>query len=203
MSFCSNCGKELALQIKFCPSCGTKIIATEAKQYLKGYQEKMYKNTAISLQRTATKIVQNATKESFSTVAKNIKNALDSSQSTSEIFKPKPANTTKATTQKTAQLNSTWTWIYLILNGLLVYIGHQSDEAIGVLLFSVLILLLVFFRRNAAKPYNWFVKIILVIQLIFLIALIADGLEYVAITTLLYMAILFANFMLIIKGNKS
>ena len=95
-----------------------------------------------------------------------------------------------------------WTWIYIIMNALLLILGSKSEEVVGVLIFSVIILAIVFFRRKKEKPYNWLVKIILVVQLIFLVALIAESIEYISFFTLVFMGLLLANLALLFKGNN-
>ena len=205
MSFCSNCGQKLPTQIKFCPNCGTKISNIISKEHQIGYKEKMYKNTVISLKKEGENFIKNKANEAFTTFAKNKFTATESKRPISEVFKPKRVNTVaskESLPEKTKKFNK-WTWIYIIINGLLLYLGNQSEEVLGVLFFSFFILLMVFLRREKEKPYNWWVKIILVVQLIFLIALVADKFEYVSAITLLFIGLLVSNFILLFKGNKS
>ncbi|MFA5297844.1 MAG: zinc ribbon domain-containing protein [Lutibacter sp.] len=204
MSYCSNCGHSLTEQNKFCPSCGTKVLGVAIKQHLTGYQEKMYKNVAVSLKKEGQNFVTSKAKETLSSYAKNKFRTTESTQAISEIFKPERTDTNeeKATMSSTKKLNK-WTWIYVILNGLLIYLGYQSGEVIGVLLFSVLILSIIFLRRKKENPYNWLVKIILVIQLIFLVALIVERLTYISTITLLLIGLLLTDLILLFKGNNS
>lgn len=204
MSYCSNCGHSLTGQNKFCPSCGTKVLGVATKQHLTGYQEKMYKNVAISLKNEGQNFVTSKAKETLSSYAKNKFKTTESTQAISEIFKPERTDTNeeKATMSSTKKLNK-WTWIYVILNGLLIYLGYQSGEVIGVLLFSILILSIIFLRRKKENPYNWLVKIILVIQLIFLVALIVERLTYISTITLLLIGLLITDLILLFKGNNS
>jgi uncharacterized membrane protein YvbJ len=127
-----------------------------------------------------------------------------------EIPKEKPLQKTISKT-KTIENNSVsntksfnkWTWIYILINILLVILGSQSDDVMGVLIFSVLILVIVFFRRKSEKPYNWLVKIIQVIQCVLLFALIAESIEYISVYTLVFIGMLLANILLLFKGNNS
>jgi uncharacterized Zn finger protein (UPF0148 family) len=208
MSFCSNCGQKLATQIKFCPSCGTKISGVTSDltspQHLKEYQEKMYKNTVISLKDEGRKIIENKAKETFSSFAKHKFKTSESTQPIAEVFKPAKTfnNEVNKPVSSASKINK-WTWIYIVINALLVYFGNQLEEIVGVLFFSFFILLIVFIRRKKEKPYNWLVKIILVVQLIFLIALVADRLENITVITILLMGLLITNLMLLFNGNKS
>lgn len=200
MSYCSNCGHSLTGQNKFCPSCGTKVLGVATKQHLTGYQEKMYKNVAISLKKEGQNFVTSKAKEALSSFAKDKFKTSESTQAISEVFKPERTATNEEKSMK--KLNK-WTWIYVILNGLLIYLGYQSGEVIGVLLFSVLILFIVFLRRKKENPYNWVVKIILVIQVIFLVALVVERLTYISAITLLLIGLLLTDLILLFKGNNS
>ena len=203
MSFCSNCGHLLIAQDKFCTSCGSKLFGEVSKHHLSEYQEKMYKNVVISLKKEGQNFATSKAKEAFSTFTKNQFKSIEHPQAISEVFKPekRSGNQVKPNVSTASKLNK-WTWIYLILNGLLVYLGHQSDQVIGVLIFSVLILGIVFFRRKTEKPYNWLVKILLIIQLVFLVALVAEGIEYISYIIVLFIGLLITDFILLFKGNN-
>lgn len=206
MSFCSNCGQKIAAQIKFCPSCGTKVLGAATKQHLTGYKEKMYKKTVISLKNEGQKFIENKAKEAFSSFAKNKFKTAESTQPIAEVFKPYKTfdneDEVNTSVSSASKINK-WTWIYVVINTLLIYIGNQSDEVLGVLFFSFIILLIVFIRRKKEKPYNWLVKIFLIIQLVFLIALVVERLEYITFITLCLIGLLVTNFILLFKGNNT
>ncbi|MBI9040598.1 zinc-ribbon domain-containing protein [Lutibacter sp.] len=204
MSYCSNCGINNPLEAKFCPSCGTKIGIEASKKHLSSYKEKMYKNTIIGLKNEGKKIVENKAKEVFNSALSKSKNISEESQSISEVFKATKTfnNEVEEPNSSTKKINK-WTWIYIIITVLLLYFGNQSEEVIGVLIFSILILGIVFFRRKKEKPYNWLVKIIIGVQLIFLVALVADRLENFSAITILFIGLLITNIMLLLKGNNS
>lgn len=210
MKYCTQCGHELIEDAKFCASCGAKTELSNGnvgKPLMFKGESKSLKDKAISfgenaLQKEVQKKIQGET-------SNYVKSKLEESFSSNTIQENPTTNTVsknQTTENKTISNKNTinkWTWIYVILNGILVYFGHQSDQVIGVLLFSILILGIVFFRRNNDKPYNWLVKIILVIQLIFLIALVAEGIEYISYITLLFLGLLVTDLILLFKGNNS
>lgn len=210
MKYCSHCGNELIGNVKFCSSCGSNIEISKSQvgKPLRYKREgKSFYDNAIDL---AKKALQNDLGNRVQNETINyVKNQFEKSP-TATIQNEKPTaniiSETQTAENKTISNEKTinkWTWIYLILNGLLIYLGHQSDEVIGVLMFSVLILVVVFFRRKSEKPYNWLVKIILVIQLIFLIALIAEVIAYISTITLLFIGLAITNLALLFKGNNS
>lgn len=203
MSYCSNCGTNIPVEAKFCPSCGTKIVLKTANKYLTGYKEKMYKNTVMSLKNEGRNFAESKVKETFSSFTKKPTNVSEKTQSMSEVFK-----TTKKT--ETKQIDSVskvggitiWTWIYLIISALLVYNGYRIDTILGTLLFSVIVLLLVFLRKSKPNPYNWLVKIILVLQMAYLVLVLPEGILYLGINTLLLIGIFITDFVLLFKGNR-
>jgi L-cystine uptake protein TcyP (sodium:dicarboxylate symporter family) len=95
-----------------------------------------------------------------------------------------------------------WTWIYAAVNAFLIFLGYRNDDVIGVVLFTIAILLLVYMRRNKPKPYNWLVKIILILQALVLLAFVVVRIEYFNIIALLMIVVFFVNIRLIFKGNK-
>ncbi|MDD3721979.1 MAG: zinc ribbon domain-containing protein [Lutibacter sp.] len=204
MSYCSNCGTNIPLKAKFCPSCGTEIILKTAKEYLTGYKEKMYKNTVMSLKNEGRYFAESKVKEALSSFTKSPTNISEKTQSISEVFKPNK----KVETNQTESISKTggitiWTWIYLIINALLVYLGYRIDTILGTLFFSTVVLLFVFLRRHKPNPYNWLVKIILLLQIVYLILLLPDGvILYLGINTLLLLGLFITDFILLFKGNK-
>ena len=193
MSYCNNCGQSLLSNELFCHSCGTKVFASSDSGYRKQYAQKMYKNAVQSLE-----------KEGKSFIEKQVKQQID------KII-PKPGSPPKppkpSTQNNTKPIESQggvniWTWIYLALSLFLMYVGYRSDEVIGVMLFTIVILLFVFLRRNKPKPYNWVVKIILILQAVVLLAFVIEGIEYFSIITLLMIVLFLINLRLIFKGNK-
>lgn len=203
MSYCSNCGTNIPEAAKFCPSCGTKIVNKTANKYLTGYKEKMYKNTVMSLKNEGRNFAESKAKEAFNSLTKRAKNVSEKTQSISEVFKPTKKTETKQTDSISKAGGITiWTWIYLIINALLVYLGYKIDTILGALLFSVIVLLFVFLRRSKPNPYNWLVKIILVLQIAYLVLVVPEGILYLGINTLLLTGVFITDFVLLFKGNK-
>jgi hypothetical protein len=66
------------------------------------------------------------------------------------------------------------------------------------------VLLSVFIRRKKEKPYNWFSKLIIVVQLIFVASILYRHVmsQYFTLTSLIYAALLYIDFSLLFKGNK-
>ena len=209
MSFCTQCGSPLMANAKFCPACGTKILTSGTKDVWTGYKQKMYKNVVQSLENEGKKFVQKKAQEVFQKVLSNGSSVKSTATETvSEIFKSQNQSVAKEFYQpeETVQTGAgvdIWTWIYVLLNGILIYKGYRSGEVIGVVFFSLLILLVVFWRRDKPKPYNWLVKIIQLLQMVFLVALIAERIEYPNVITLLMAALFLVNLRLVFKGNKT
>lgn len=61
-----------------------------------------------------------------------------------------------------------WTWLFLIVSVIIAVRGYLYYEVIGILFCSFIVLLSVFIRRKKEKPYNWFSKLIIVVQLLLL-----------------------------------
>lgn len=204
MPYCKHCGQILMPNDKFCTSCGTKVSSQNPKNYKNEYAQKMYKNVVQSLEKQGKSYVEKQIKNQIDKFVPKPGNFTESTQQISEVFKP-------SKTQKPSQNTETilkggidiWTWVYVGINALMLYLGYRSDEVIGVMLFSIVILLLVFLRRENPKPYNWLVKIILIIQSILLLAFAMEKIEYFNLIVLLMLFLFFVNLRLIFKGNKS
>ncbi|MFV0267462.1 MAG: hypothetical protein ACK5HT_10050, partial [Draconibacterium sp.] len=74
-----------------------------------------------------------------------------------------------------------------------------------ILFFSFLVLLLVFIRMKKPKPYNGLIKLLVVVQVVFLAALIYLSVmdQNFTFTSLLFAALLFIDFKLLFNGNKN
>lgn len=200
MAYCTNCGTENKNNSKFCPNCGTEIAVNSDKSRRRPPpKRKMQKGVVKSIQDETKKYVKSKAEESFTSKIPKEK-VIKSGISETRTIENKTTVSETASSKKTI---NNWTWIYIIMNGLLILLNIQSDEVMGVLIFSVLILGIVFFRRKNEKPYNWLVKIILVVQLVLLLALIIEDLEYFSLVTLLLIGVLITNIILLFKGNNS
>ncbi len=193
MKYCTNCGHELIDNPTFCPSCGIKIETTEDKD-----KPKMHKRERKSLK---DKIIDQGKNKAKDFLEDKVKQVSQNNQS--DTFEQNAYDNSNSETSKQNTKLGLWTMIYFIVNILLSFASH-SDEKIGLLFFSAVILLLALLRRNKAKPYNALVKIILGIQIIFTIALIGAGFEngYWSINIIYLAAMLFVEIMLLFKGNQ-
>ena len=204
MSYCKNCGQAISSIDKFCHSCGTKVSAFSDTVYRKDYAQKMYKNSVQSLEKEGKSFIGKQIKQQVEKIVPKTGSITESTQQIQEVFRP--TNTSTQTNTKPIESQSglnIWTWIYLAINAILIFMGYRNDDVIGVMLFTVVILLLVYMRRNKPKPYNWLVKTILILQAVVLLAFIVERIEYLNIIALLMIVLFFVNMRLIFKGNKS
>lgn len=204
MSYCKNCGQGLSSIDKFCHSCGTKVSAFLDKAYRKEYAQQMYKNSVQSLEKEGKSFIGKQIKQQVEKISSKTGSINESTQQIQEVFKPTniATQTNRKLTESKKGVNM-WTWIYLAVNTLLMFLGYRNDDIIGLMLFTIVILLFVFIRRNKPKSYNWLVKTILILQTVVLIAFIVERIEYLNIITLLMIVLFFVNMRLIFKGNKS
>ena len=231
MSFCTNCGKPITGNSKFCPACSANVIVpkrgnnsedklsehndvvrNKVPTPVRGRANNLFnEKTQDFITGKAQSIVENKTKETIEYYAKKKVDATENRPPISEAIKPaKTSNNASKTSVSSAKKVNKWIWIYAFLSVLLLFMGYQSERIIWLLILSVVILLLVFLRRKKEKPYNWMIKIILVLQLIFLAAFIIGEIEFMSIVSqyfsffmLLYIGLLVSNMMLLFKGNKS
>jgi hypothetical protein len=159
--------------------------------------------------------MQSLEKQGKSYVEKQVKNQIDkiipkpgnfseSTQQINEVFRPSATSNQNESKPIASQGGvDIWTWVYVGINAILLYLGYKSDEVIGVMLFSIIILLLVFLRISKPKPYNWLVKILLILQALLLLAFAMEKIEYPNSNMLLMLLMFVINLRLIFKGNKS
>lgn len=204
MSYCSNCGTSIPAGAKFCPSCGAKISINQAKNYVTEYSQKMYKNAVMSLKNEAKNMAERKVKETIESFMPKAEKITQQTQSVSEVFTPQKsfANEGAVPTEQKGGINI-WTWVFVVLNILLVYKGYRLNEVMGLILFSIIIGLIVFLRREKPRPYNWLVKIFITIQVVFLMALLVDRIQFLGTITLLMIGLLAVDFILLFKGNNS
>ena len=193
MKYCSNCGHELINDPKYCPSCGFKI-----EQPKDNEKPKLHKRESKSLKDS---IVEEA-KGKAQDIAQDQLNKIQRSNKSRSPKKSISNNQNQTKEEQNSKLGL-WTMVYIIANILLSF-ADSSDEKIGLLFFSVVILLAVILRRKKPKPYNVVVKIILVVQVLFTIALIGGGFEdgYWSVNILYLIALLIAQIMVLFKGKN-
>lgn len=99
--------------------------------------------------------------------------------------------------------------IYIFLNIPLFYLNNGYEEISGILIFSAIVLIGYYVRRNKEKPFNILIKIVLVLQLVLVFSTIMMNLEHFFINfySLLWATILIlfliSILLLLVKGNKT
>ncbi len=99
--------------------------------------------------------------------------------------------------------------LYLLLSALLLMSGRISEEIVGIEIFSFFILLGYGIRYKREKPFNWLLKIILILQVVLIVSFIMTQGEFLfydifsILIALSLVALFIVNIMLLIKGNKN
>jgi uncharacterized Zn finger protein (UPF0148 family) len=197
MPYCSNCGTSINNNIKFCPNCGTKMenISQKTEQSSKN---KMEKGVVKSLKKEVTDTVTSRLK---STISKNPLKESIFDDSSSEIKDNNPTSGIKKSFKKLII-------IYLLISIFLLILGQKSDEIIGVQYFSIFILVAYGIRHKKEKPFNWFLKIILILQLILIFSVFMTSYKYFfssffsLLAGLSILGLFIVNILLLFKGNK-
>jgi hypothetical protein len=117
--------------------------------------------------------------------------------------KSSPPPSSAAAAQVHATLDKAGSWGFLLVNLLLLILGYSSDSVLGILVFSLIAGFFIFLRRKKPKPVNWVIKVILILQVIGLLALIVDSLEYMGIVSVLMIFLFIVDLRLIFKGNQT
>lgn len=223
MAYCTNCGQPLLGQVKFCAGCGTKVVAELIQTYATGYKEKMYKGVEQQLKSSLRSYAESTLRKNISRMAeKGISAVLDpppipgpTPVSQIPVSQPSPVEKKSTTvSQPTAteppieyEVNggiTIWTWLYVIVNVIIAVRGYLSNEVIGILVCSIIVLLLVFTRRKKVKPYNWLSKLLIVVQMVVVASILYRHVmgQFFTFTSLLFAALLYIDFSLLFKGNK-
>ncbi len=200
MAYCTQCGKSLLPVAKFCPACGTQVITIQSKTYASGYKEKMFKGVEQQLKSSLrSKATSSFQKNASEWIEKSKTGAKKAQEVTSKT------KVTEVAKQETTGGVTIWTWLYLIVNTILAVRSYRLNEVLGILFFSFLVLVLVFIRLKKPKPYNWLIKLLVVVQVVFLAALIYLSVmdQNFTFTSLLFAALLFIDFKLLFNGNKN
>lgn len=221
MAFCTHCGTEIIKGAKFCPRCGASISTLKKdiqpdKNKDAAYKETMHKRVSKSLKDNlkssigeqpsagaeAKKFVENEAKKIIEDgFSKTNNNASKSSTSIAD-----KAN--KEVVTETSTNNQKWILFYIIINIILVLFNSGSDEITGILIFSVIIGVIYFFRKKKEKPFNIIAKIVLVLQAILAFSYIMQLIQFVGADVLFIIIIvclvllIVINIKFIISGNK-
>ncbi len=108
-------------------------------------------------------------------------------------------------------LPSTTIGIYLALNFVLKTFSPHSEEIMGIFIYTLIVLAIIFIRRNKDKPFNWLLNIFISLQAILIFATGMMSLEYVdaggdsmgvIIQLGLLVLLLITIIVLLYKGNR-
>lgn len=224
MAYCTNCGQPLLGQVKFCAGCGTKVLTEQIKTFATGYKEKMYKGVEQQLKSSLRSYAESTLRKNISRMAeKGISAVLDpppmpgpspvsqtsASQPSPVEKKSTPVSQPSSVSESTIEYEdkggvTLWTWLYVIVNVIIAVRGYLSNEVIGILVCSIIVLLLVFTRRKKVKPYNWLSKLLIVVQMVVVASILYRHVmgQFFTFTSLLFAALLYIDFSLLFKGNK-
>jgi hypothetical protein len=221
MAFCTNCGTEIIKDAKFCPGCGVNIstmrndIKSDKSNDI-AYKETMHKRVSKSLKdnldssKVEQRLAGTGAKKFEENEAKKIiedrfsKSNNNVTKSSLEITKKATNKTVKETSAKSQK----WILFYIIINILLSFFNSGSDEITGILIFSVIVGVIYFIRKNKEKPFNIIAKIVLVLQAILAFSYIMQLIQYIGadafymIVIVCLVLLIFINVKLIFSGNK-
>jgi uncharacterized Zn finger protein (UPF0148 family) len=174
MKFCPNCGKELPENVKFCPYCGYRI-AQESDEIPEPSSRKMSKRITKSLNISDT--FENSESETQST--EDITKARVRKKKQPEI-KNIQDDTEEEGIERIGQYSIPNNAIaaYFILNFILLMGNSGSDEIMGIFIYTWIVLLIIFIRRNKEKPFNWLLNIFLTLQSVLVFATGMMSIEY-------------------------
>jgi uncharacterized Zn finger protein (UPF0148 family) len=188
-AFCPQCGSPIKSEARFCPACGGALasFSQEKKPNLTKGQSKSYSGSVPTPPK--------------SQILQKVKEVLPKmEQAVPKSFSPSSVATEA---QVQATLDKAGSWGFLLVNLLLMFLGYQSDTVLGILFFSLIAGLFLFLRRKKPKPVNWVIKVILILQVIGLLALILDSMEYLGLISALMILLLVVDLRLIFKGNQT
>jgi|GEM_PF-3304580 hypothetical protein len=218
MQYCPQCGTAISTQALFCPSCGLEMtLKNTTEDFHNKPFEKMQKGVTKSLENKAQEFVENQFKEKVKEMTKSVHQnteSLDSNKkNTDREFDEVPIvkqsnyaeNSTIQTEIKSENNVSYWIWIYLFFNVVLAYFGHRVTEIQFTLLLAVFTIIMVWIQKNNQKPYNWIVKILLLLQMLVFVLLEIRWYEFIfkSPTSIIIAILFFVNFIQLFKGNKN
>ncbi|MEX1383137.1 zinc-ribbon domain-containing protein [Lutibacter sp.] len=221
MAFCTQCGTEIIKGAKFCTGCGASISTLKEdiepdKNKDAAYKDTMHKRVSKSLKDSLKSSVEeprSAGTEAKKFVENEAKKIIEDGFSKTNNNAPKPTQeitnkATNKTTSKTSTKGQKWILFYIIINILLVLFNSGSDEITGVIIFSVIVGVIYFFRKKKEKPFNIIAKIVLVLQAILAFSYIIQLIQFVGADVLFIIVIIclvlliIINVKLIVSGNK-
>lgn len=207
MAYCTNCGQPLLGNAKFCSGCGSKVLSEQIQTYATAYKEKMYKGVEQQLKSSLRSYAESILRKNISQLAEKGMSAVSETppieKKSIPVSEPLPVSEPVIEYEESRGV-TIWTWLYLIVSVIIAVRGYLSNEVIGILFCSIIVLLLVFARRKKAKPYNWFAKILIVIQMVVVASILYRHVmgQYFTFTSLIFVTLLYINFSLLFKRNK-
>lgn len=222
MAFCTNCGAQLIQNTKFCPSCGANIISTNKTE--NSLDE--HSNTDDSTRKKVPKPIrgrknnilkekaQNFVKEKTQDFIKEkAQDFVEKSTSNSNVPPKSSAtnqNIAKNETGDVMKKVRKWMLYYILVNIPLYFINTGDDEILGVLIFSVAVIVgFVIFslQKKKEKPYTIVLKIVLLLQGLLAVSGIMQRLEFldngISLVAVISLALLvFLNIKIILRRNK-
>jgi cation transport ATPase len=205
MKYCFSCGQQLQQDLKFCPACGAAINKTSAGNEGIKMHKRQSKSLKSQISNNVKEKAQNYLKDQAKSAFENSNNSFKDKEDLSSEFTKKNSTLKTQSSIQEAKTNKLgfWTLIYLGAS-ILLALAKPSDEKIGLLFFTVIILLFALIRYKKSKPYNLALKIIIVVQMVFTVALLAAFLEsgYGNLPMINLALMLFAQIMLLFKGNN-
>lgn len=203
MAYCTNCGHQISDTTKFCPNCGVNVnTVTQNKEDAVPPPPKrsVQKGVVKSLKNQTSNYLKKKTKET-------VKPNLSKKDQTRKEFS-EPTNEIESTEKKDNKIATKWMIYYFIITIILTSLYGSYEEVQGISIFSIIIIITYFFRRNKDKPFNIVLKIFLVLQVLLVFSTLMTNLQYLEngnslFATLLLAPLCFVIIMLIIKGNKN
>jgi len=180
--YCRNCGTALKPETNFCTNCGTKIVNPKSNK-------SELENDSI-------------VKESISSNTPNGKLAIEENSINS---------ISEELTGGKYKFAKRIMIFYILLNIPLYYLNSGTDEILGILIFSIIVLwdfFVFILNKQKKKPFNIITKIVLVLQMLLAISAFMNNYElffsniYSASAVITFALLSIVNVMLILKGNK-
>jgi len=208
MKYCTNCGSVLNDETKFCAGCGEKASLPSEKgkkpSKKKSDTNNMEKGVVKSLKKETSNYVKSKIKNTISSNP-DISKSIKKSSTLQDVFQSNPTNKIDSNSNPAKKLMI----YYFLLNIPLYFINTSDDEILGILFFSVILLISYFIRIKKEKPFNIILKIIMGLQLLLMFASVMINLEnlfssiasVIAVITLI--ALIYVTGKLLIKGNKN
>jgi len=97
---------------------------------------------------------------------------------------------------------------YIILVIPLYILGQGTEEMIGFSIYSAIIIVVISLRINKTNTFNYIVKLLLLLQFVFILSMVIPQAEYLfinlysSIATILFAALSLVIFLMVLIGNR-